>query len=484
MSYLYLVCNGSMEVLQNGSMVVAILGKGDLVGFDIPFSLVSEALIKSSSDVKALTYCDLKSIHVPGLLEVLRMYPEFAETFCTEIVHDLTFNLREGYQNDHDQEGTSMLHGSHSLTLPSISEEEDEDEDDDDADNDDNDDSGSGSPPSSPSVGPVTSGRRATLDWTVRRKSILSGEGTPLIPRPRPTLRFAQNKIKNTAASSCKSAPVSEKKELLREEVELTRSSVDRLDSQMTQIREDVSRLTDDLRNALIMLQQLCSQQQQPAVRCQQPDKAVSCQEIPPCGGENVTKTHTGLHVSDSLSQKCSSQSLTNSSSCSQLVTPCKASAIRQTRASQTERSLLDDFINKIPDSGSPPPNSGYSSSSSNEERVKFLIGMQSQRNAEDSESASDDSVLRPSTSLTMQSISSRDASPFKGPRNSWSTVQSLADTSSFPALPHPSPRPNTGQQLRTRIEQQQQCAIDMEVPARGSQSDGKSDSPSLRKLC
>ena len=88
MSYLFLVCNGSMEVLQN-ALVVAILGKGDLVGFDIPFSLVSEALIKSSSDVKALTYCDLKSIYVPGLLEVLRMYPEFAETFCTEIVHDL-----------------------------------------------------------------------------------------------------------------------------------------------------------------------------------------------------------------------------------------------------------------------------------------------------------------------------------------------------------------------------------------------------------
>ena len=103
MSYLYLVCNGSMEVLQKGSMVVAILGKGDLVGFDIPFSLESEALIKSSSDVKALTYCDLKSIFVPGLLEVLRMYPEFAEKFCTEIVHDLTFNLREGYHNE--QEG-------------------------------------------------------------------------------------------------------------------------------------------------------------------------------------------------------------------------------------------------------------------------------------------------------------------------------------------------------------------------------------------
>ena len=136
LSYLYLVCNGSMEVLQN-DMVVAILGKGDLVGCDIPFSLTTESIIKSSSDVKALTYCDLKSIHVPSLLEVLKMYPEFAETFCTEIIHDLTFNLREGYQNE---EPVSVLHGVHSLTMPSISEDdEDDDEDDDECDDEDDD---------------------------------------------------------------------------------------------------------------------------------------------------------------------------------------------------------------------------------------------------------------------------------------------------------------------------------------------------------
>lgn len=471
MSYLYLVCNGSMEVLQNGSMVVAILGKGDLVGFDIPFSLVSEALIKSSSDVKALTYCDLKSIHVPGLLEVLRMYPEFAETFCTEIVHDLTFNLREGYQND--QEG--MLQGAHSLTLPSISEEEDEDEDEDDADNDDNDDSGSGSPPSSPSVGPVASGRRATMDWTVRRKSILSGEGAPLLPRPlhRPTLRFAHSKGKSNLSSACKPPPPD--KNDLREEVEMTRSSVQRLESQMTQIREDMGRLTDELRNAMLMLQQVCNQC---AADRLQPDKAVSCQEIPP-RAETVTNTPV---VSESLSQKCSSQSLTNSSSCSQLVPPSKPS-VRQTRSSQTERSLLDDLLTKITDSGSPPPNSGYSSSSSNEERVKFLIGMQSQRNAEDSESASDDSVLRASTSLTIQSMSSRDVSPFKGPRNSWNTVQSLGEPSSFSPLSQ-CPRPHTGQLGARGTRADQQCAIDMEGSARSSKTEDKTGSASLRKLC
>lgn len=75
-------------------------GKGDLVGCNIPYSLNTESLIKSSGDVKAITYCDLKSIQISGLLEVLRLYPEFAETFCNEIIHDLTFNLREGFDSD------------------------------------------------------------------------------------------------------------------------------------------------------------------------------------------------------------------------------------------------------------------------------------------------------------------------------------------------------------------------------------------------
>ncbi|KAI4461022.1 voltage and ligand gated potassium channel [Holotrichia oblita] len=114
LSYIYYICNGSMEVVQN-NMVVAILGKGDLVGSDINISLQhynngpaasgtatsgpgSDALIKSSSDVRALTYCDLKCIHVAGLVEVLRLYPEYQQEFANDIQHDLTFNVRDGYE--------------------------------------------------------------------------------------------------------------------------------------------------------------------------------------------------------------------------------------------------------------------------------------------------------------------------------------------------------------------------------------------------
>lgn len=58
----------------------------------------SDILVKSSSDVRALTYCDLKCINMQGLVEVLRLYPEYQQQFANDIHHDLTFNVREGYE--------------------------------------------------------------------------------------------------------------------------------------------------------------------------------------------------------------------------------------------------------------------------------------------------------------------------------------------------------------------------------------------------
>lgn len=53
-------------------------------------------MIKTNANVKALTYCDLQYISLKGLREVLRLYPEYAQKFVSEIQHDLTYNLREG----------------------------------------------------------------------------------------------------------------------------------------------------------------------------------------------------------------------------------------------------------------------------------------------------------------------------------------------------------------------------------------------------
>lgn len=57
-----------------------------------------DVIVKSSCDVKALTYCYLKCINIQGLIDVLRLYPEYQHQFSREIVHDLTHNLREGYE--------------------------------------------------------------------------------------------------------------------------------------------------------------------------------------------------------------------------------------------------------------------------------------------------------------------------------------------------------------------------------------------------
>lgn len=94
----------------------SLAGKGDLVGSDINMHLQlqhssngpaaegnrsggsPDIVVKSSSDVRALTYCDLKCIHMLGLVDVLRLYPEYQQQFANDIQHDLTFNVREGYE--------------------------------------------------------------------------------------------------------------------------------------------------------------------------------------------------------------------------------------------------------------------------------------------------------------------------------------------------------------------------------------------------
>jgi len=58
---IFYLSSGSMEVVQEG-MVVAILGKGDLVGCDINPDCDPETFVKSSAEVRALTYYELECI--------------------------------------------------------------------------------------------------------------------------------------------------------------------------------------------------------------------------------------------------------------------------------------------------------------------------------------------------------------------------------------------------------------------------------------
>ncbi|XP_013879260.1 potassium voltage-gated channel subfamily H member 2 isoform X2 [Austrofundulus limnaeus] len=93
---LYFISRGSIEILR-GDVVVAILGKNDIFGE--PINLYSRPG-KSNADVRALTYCDLHKILREDVLEVLDMYPEFADHFWSNL--EITFNLRD----------TNMIPGS------------------------------------------------------------------------------------------------------------------------------------------------------------------------------------------------------------------------------------------------------------------------------------------------------------------------------------------------------------------------------------
>ena len=56
---------------------------------------------KSSSMVRALTYCDLHKIHADDIIDVLQMYPEYAKGFWDKL--DLTYNLREVIKSSRTQ---------------------------------------------------------------------------------------------------------------------------------------------------------------------------------------------------------------------------------------------------------------------------------------------------------------------------------------------------------------------------------------------
>ncbi|XP_035382667.1 potassium voltage-gated channel subfamily H member 7 isoform X2 [Electrophorus electricus] len=86
---LYFLARGSIEILKD-DIVVAILGKNDIFGEMIHLYAKPG---KACADVRALSYCDLHTIDREDLLEVLEMYPEFADYFWTNL--ELTFNLRD-----------------------------------------------------------------------------------------------------------------------------------------------------------------------------------------------------------------------------------------------------------------------------------------------------------------------------------------------------------------------------------------------------
>ncbi|XP_070694473.1 voltage-gated inwardly rectifying potassium channel KCNH7-like [Pempheris klunzingeri] len=121
---LYFLSRGSIEILKD-DIVVAILGKNDIFGEMIHLFAKPG---KSNADVRALSYCDLSTIQREDLLEVIDMYPEFADYFFNNL--ELTFNLRDespkpscSQDCDSDGEGTRSIKRRISFT-PDLPKEE------------------------------------------------------------------------------------------------------------------------------------------------------------------------------------------------------------------------------------------------------------------------------------------------------------------------------------------------------------------------
>lgn len=90
---LYFIARGSVEIVKD-DLVVGIIGKDEVFGEN---PMLNEDVGKASCSVRALTYCDLHKILRDDLLDVLEMYPEFAESFCKHLV--INYNLRDQTQS-------------------------------------------------------------------------------------------------------------------------------------------------------------------------------------------------------------------------------------------------------------------------------------------------------------------------------------------------------------------------------------------------
>nr|XP_056711471.1 potassium voltage-gated channel subfamily H member 3 [Euleptes europaea] len=115
---LYLVCSGSMEVLKDGT-VLAILGKGDLIGCHIS---TKEQVVQANADVRGLTYCDLQCLGLAGLLASLELYPEFASKFRRELPCELSYNL--GGNSVFQAESSSLSNREPTTLLSTMEEKE------------------------------------------------------------------------------------------------------------------------------------------------------------------------------------------------------------------------------------------------------------------------------------------------------------------------------------------------------------------------
>ncbi|TGZ68605.1 hypothetical protein CRM22_004171 [Opisthorchis felineus] len=94
--HIYLVCSGSLEILDVQGTVVGLLGKCDIFGTDID---EFPKMGFSAYDVKSLTYCELQCVALDlPFHQLIEQYPVFRQEFAAALHTELSFNIREGYE--------------------------------------------------------------------------------------------------------------------------------------------------------------------------------------------------------------------------------------------------------------------------------------------------------------------------------------------------------------------------------------------------
>ncbi|CAL8094429.1 unnamed protein product [Calicophoron daubneyi] len=78
--------------------------KNDWFGTYINARLDCGQTIRSRCDVKSMTYCDLQSIDLNALNQVLEQYPAFKAEFTDYLYEDLSFNIQEGAEKYVDKD--------------------------------------------------------------------------------------------------------------------------------------------------------------------------------------------------------------------------------------------------------------------------------------------------------------------------------------------------------------------------------------------
>lgn len=199
--------------------------------------------------------------------------------------------------------------------------------------------------------------------------------------------------VKKTKPSLCYSNSNLKASTESKESQDLNQSNIEKLDSQIGLMFQDVTKLSNDVKLILALIKSMSK------------IKSAKAQSTIQKAPENLEKSVN--FSSDNIEKvKISSQICLN-------YEPFKV-----TSSTQTDRFLLDELISKLTDAGSPPPNSGYSSSSSNEDKVRFLTNLYSNR-AEDSENVGDENVSK--NSQIIQNVNSnKDGFPLKIPEKNW----------------------------------------------------------------